>query len=63
MCRTAMVSVNVKDITISGGGLPGTYVLEQVHLHWGENDDTGSEHRVDAAAHTVEVSELGCTCI
>lgn len=34
---------------ISGGLLPPTehYIFEQMHFHWGETDNIGSEHIVD----------------
>jgi carbonic anhydrase len=53
--HSAMIQVNLKDITISGAGLPSTYVLEQFHLHWGENNGVGSEHLVDSVAHPLEI--------
>jgi carbonic anhydrase len=53
--HSAEISTNVKDITITGGGLNGTYVLEQFHFHWGTNSTTGSEHLVDSAAHSFEI--------
>ena len=32
---------------ISGGPLDGSYTLNQFHLHWGSEQDQGSEHTVD----------------
>jgi len=31
------------------------YVLEQIHLHWGEDDNEGSEHLVNANPFAAEV--------
>ena len=55
---SVMVKVNLKDITISGAGLPSTYTLEQLHFHWGEATGIGSEHLVDSVAHSLEVSTV-----
>jgi carbonic anhydrase len=33
-------------LTLTGGGLNGTYNLRNFHLHWGENYKSGSEHQV-----------------
>ena len=44
-----------ENITVSGGGLPGTYILEQFHFHWGVNDSEGSEHRIDSRVYAMEV--------
>ena len=50
------VGVANKVAQMSGGGLPGTYILQQFHLHWGGvNGDPGSEHTVDGIQHPGEV--------
>ena len=33
-------------LTLTGGGLNGTFAFLAFHLHWGENYRTGSEHQV-----------------
>lgn len=33
----------------------GMYKLEQVHFHWGPDDKSGSEHKVDGKAYPVEM--------
>ena len=33
--------------SISGGPLGSSYTLNQFHLHWGSQQDQGSEHTVD----------------
>jgi len=38
-----------------GGPLNGTYMLEQVHFHWGEEDGVGSEHWMDGSPFSMEV--------
>jgi len=43
------------DITVTGGQLPGTYVLLGFHFHWGDIDSVGSEHTIDGKAYPLEV--------
>ena len=40
---------------ISGGGLEGTYQFAQLHFHWGESNEQGSEHTMDGSAFPLEV--------
>lgn len=40
---------------ISGGPLENHYRLKQFHLHWGDTNEWGSEHTVDAHAFPAEV--------
>ncbi|CAG0896414.1 unnamed protein product [Darwinula stevensoni] len=43
--QTSMVTFSTrKTPRVSGGGLPGLYVLDQLHFHWGSNPYRGSEH-------------------
>lgn len=45
--HTAQISIDTLSLgktTVSGGGLDGTYIAVQLHFHWGENDEEGSEH-------------------
>lgn len=42
---------------VNGGGLPGTYVVEQFHFHWGSEKDTGSEHELNGYYYPMEVSK------
>jgi carbonic anhydrase len=37
---------NPSSLTITGGGLNGTFQFVNFHLHWGENYKSGSEHQV-----------------
>ncbi|KAK6017691.1 hypothetical protein OSTOST_16784, partial [Ostertagia ostertagi] len=37
------------------GNLPGKYYLQQFHLHWGDNDNIGSENTVDGRHYSAEV--------
>ncbi|KAL5010521.1 hypothetical protein ScPMuIL_012826 [Solemya velum] len=46
------------NLTISGGGLPGTYKADKYHFHWGHTHDEGSDHRVDGHAHPMELHIL-----
>ena len=41
--------------TITGGGLPVTYVAVQFHFHWAMEDTKGSEHVVDGESYPLEV--------
>jgi len=44
---------------ISGGPCRDhNYVLEQIHLHWGEDDSEGSEHLINASPFAAEVYNL-----
>jgi len=41
---------------ISGGPCKDhSYVLEQIYLHWGEDDNEGSEHLINANPFAAEV--------
>jgi len=40
---------------LSGGPLKTSYTLLQVHCHWGESDDHGSEHTVNGKAYPGEL--------
>ena len=39
---------------ISGGGLGGTYEFAQLHFHWGDSENKGSEHQMDGKAFPME---------
>lgn len=41
--------------TISGGGLKGTYEFAQLHFHWGDSENKGSEHKIEGKAFPMEV--------
>eukprot|EP00088_Acartia_fossae_P026938 TRINITY_DN27724_c0_g1_i3.p1 TRINITY_DN27724_c0_g1~~TRINITY_DN27724_c0_g1_i3.p1 ORF type:complete len:307 (-),score=43.64 TRINITY_DN27724_c0_g1_i3:850-1770(-) len=38
-----------------GGGLCTAYKLAQVHFHWGQHKDTGSEHTVEGQHYPIEI--------
>ncbi|OXU25836.1 hypothetical protein TSAR_010542 [Trichomalopsis sarcophagae] len=40
---------------MSGGPLNGTYVFEQLHFHWGENDREGSEDLINNHSFAMEL--------
>ena len=53
---SVQVTPGSKTAHMSGGGLPDTYYLQQLHFHWGGvNGDLGSEHTVDGKHYPVEV--------
>jgi len=37
----------MSELSISAGGLKDTYKFAQLHFHWGEANDDGSEHALD----------------
>jgi carbonic anhydrase len=39
---SVQISSNAGDIEISGAGLPGTFLFDQMHFHW------ASEHLINA---------------
>ena len=39
----------------AGGGLEDRYILAQLHLHWGNTSQTGSEHLVEGRAFPLEL--------
>jgi len=40
---------------LSGGGLPSEFTLEQIHFHWSQENDKGSEHTVDGESQDIEM--------
>ncbi|XP_018324449.1 carbonic anhydrase 13-like isoform X2 [Agrilus planipennis] len=38
-----------------GGPLKDNYQLEQFHCHWGADDESGSEHRIDGKSYAGEI--------
>ncbi|ETN63333.1 carbonic anhydrase [Anopheles darlingi] len=47
--HSVQVNNNDTSVTIQGGGLPGRYVLDQLHFHW------GSEHTIDGVRYALEL--------
>ena len=50
-----VVSLASGDYVVSGGGLVGSYKTIAFHLHWGPDEDKGSEHVVNGKAYPAEV--------
>ena len=48
-------SNNSEAAYMSGGPLNGTYVFEQLHFHWGENDREGSEDLINNHSYAMEL--------
>lgn len=48
-------SYNNKSVSVSGGGLPGRYALQQFHFHWGSQNDIGSEHSINGGYYPMEM--------
>ena len=42
---------------IEGGGLEGKFKVAQLHFHWGQGSDRGSEHQRNGKPFPMEVSE------
>ncbi|CAG5117709.1 unnamed protein product, partial [Candidula unifasciata] len=53
--HTASLDISSADASISGGGLPGTYLAARLDFHWGSHDNTGSEHTLDNRAYPMEL--------
>uniref|UniRef100_U5EY71 Carbonic anhydrase n=1 Tax=Corethrella appendiculata TaxID=1370023 RepID=U5EY71_9DIPT len=47
--HSIQINNNDNNVLIVGGGLPGTYVLDQLHFHW------GSEHTIQAIRYGLEL--------
>ncbi|KAJ8664776.1 hypothetical protein QAD02_006438 [Eretmocerus hayati] len=41
--------------SIYGGPLKDFYRFAEMHFHWGENDNAGSEHRIDNKSYPLEI--------
>nr|XP_023664052.1 carbonic anhydrase 15-like isoform X1 [Paramormyrops kingsleyae] len=54
--HTVMLDVN--GLSVSGGGLPGSYQAQQLHFHWGSSSTNGSEHTVNGRRYPMEVTTL-----
>ncbi|XP_071958256.1 uncharacterized protein [Antedon mediterranea] len=52
--HTASVDL-LKDYSVSGGSLGGTYKALQFHLHWGAKNNRGSEHALNAKFYPAEL--------
>nr|QFP92282.1 carbonic anhydrase [Archivesica packardana] len=53
--HTVQVDLNVKESEVTGGGLPGTFVAQQFHFHWGATDERGSEHNINGKHFPMEM--------
>ena len=40
---------------VRGGGLPADYGFAQFHMHWGVNDNIGSEHTISQTSYPMEL--------
>ncbi|CAF1034900.1 unnamed protein product [Adineta steineri] len=45
--HTITVESNNTKLAIQGGNLNGTFYFSNLHLHWGPNHNTGSEHQIN----------------
>ncbi|CAG0900485.1 unnamed protein product [Darwinula stevensoni] len=54
--QTAHVTLKTKNpLKLSGGSLPGEYVFDQLHFHWGSSLDRGSEHTIEGTKFPMEM--------
>lgn len=53
--HTVQVDMEDHTIKVTGGGLPGTYIVEQFHFHWGSVDTRGSEHEINGKHFAMEM--------
>ena len=52
---TLKISFDSNVYNVSGGGLPGRYTTVQFHLHWGSDNNQGSEHTMNEMMYPAEV--------
>ncbi|XP_033300135.1 carbonic anhydrase 2-like [Bombus bifarius] len=54
--HTVMIqSIDSESPEISGASLNSTYVFEQLHFHWGNNDSLGSEDLINNHSYSMEM--------
>ncbi|XP_076105791.1 carbonic anhydrase 1-like [Mytilus galloprovincialis] len=53
--HTVQVRVISHGLEVSGGGLPGTYNVEQFHFHWGSEDKRESKHEINGKHFSMEM--------
>ncbi|XP_067133279.1 carbonic anhydrase-like [Centruroides vittatus] len=53
--HTAQLTLKNPVQSISGGGLNGTYKFLQLHFHWGQKNDEGSEHTIEGSDYPLEM--------
>ncbi|XP_077996359.1 carbonic anhydrase 14-like [Glandiceps talaboti] len=55
-----LAQVNLQgEYTIAGGDLPSEYELTQLHFHWGDVNNVGSEHQLDGKQYSAEMHIVG----
>uniref|UniRef100_A0A8B9KF24 Carbonic anhydrase n=1 Tax=Astyanax mexicanus TaxID=7994 RepID=A0A8B9KF24_ASTMX len=54
--KSVKVGLDDSKMSVSGGGLPGVYKTQQMHLHWGNGSSApGSEHTVNGKQYPMEL--------
>lgn len=56
--HSAVLKFNFKKgeaVTLNDGPLKGTYVLDNIHWHWGKSDNEGSEHTLNGRRFSAEM--------
>lgn len=49
-------------MSLDGGPLSGSYILDQLHFHWGETDNNGTEHCIDGLKSSMEAHLVYYNC-
>lgn len=49
-------------INVTGGPLSYKYQFHQIHIHYGLQDETGSEHSINGYAFPAEVRNRSMSC-
>lgn len=55
MVLVMIQSIDSESPEISGASLNSTYVFEQLHFHWGNNDSLGSEDLINNHSYSMEM--------
>lgn len=53
--HSAQIAYASEGSCLEGGPLSHKYQVAQFHLHWGQTNSTGSEHRIDGAMYAAEL--------
>lgn len=51
-CLLFLVQIDIapdQEYVLTGGGLPGAYVMDQMHFHW------GSEHLINGQRYLIKI--------
>jgi len=58
--KTLVAAVNPQSrIKVMGGFFPEAYTIAQINLHWGSNNDEGSDHTINGKKYPLEAHFVG----